>query len=128
MSNEARKERIRFNLRLTQYPRKATASFSSDADHNPLIWEDCPHCLGSGKYCSETDGAAELVTCPLCKGTGTTGEVVLYFENNASAMEASVDASGWLTCPGCRWRFSTKDKHVWTGLRHIRCGQRISVL
>lgn len=38
---------------------------------------------------------------------------------------AEPDASGWVTCPGCGWRFSTSDAAAWTGRRHRRCGQRV---
>lgn len=43
------------------------------------------------------------------------------------AQSAEPDASGWVTCPGCAFRFSSSDSVAWTGRRHRRCGQRIDL-
>jgi DNA-directed RNA polymerase subunit RPC12/RpoP len=34
----------------------------------------------------------------------------------------SVNAHGWVRCPHCGWRFTPRDKNLWDGQRHIKCG------
>lgn len=109
------------------------ADFTDANDHNPVIPEDCPRCGGSGRMhvsgYEERDGLAihcdGRKTCDVCGGTGTTGRVIRYFDNDAPVIEVIPSADGWLTCPCCAWRFTVRDRRVWSGLRHVRCGQRI---
>jgi hypothetical protein len=96
-------------------------------DHNPEILEDCPACQGRGTICEEAGGVASLDDCRECSGVGTTFNVVRYFSNDSPAKSARADADGWIQCPTCGFRFSTKDPDRWSGWRHMRCGQRISV-
>ncbi|HVF10677.1 MAG TPA: hypothetical protein VNA16_07735, partial [Abditibacteriaceae bacterium] len=60
--------------------------------------------------------------------SGTAEELTHYFDNDAPAIDAVVDTEGWLKCPCCGWRFTIKDKNVWTGRRHKRCGQKINMV
>jgi hypothetical protein len=109
----------------------SSVAFTAENDHNPEIWDQCPRCFGRGKISERDtgeDGTVEVyvgVECPVCKGSGTNGERVRYFDNDAPIADVPVSSDGWLTCPCCRWRFSIRDRNVWTGLRHARCGQRI---
>jgi hypothetical protein len=41
---------------------------------------------------------------------------------------AHPDAEGWITCPHCGNRFTTRDKVRWDGERHQSCGGRISLI
>jgi len=41
------------------------------------------------------------------------------------ALEAQVTAEGWVSCPGCGWKFNTHDRHRWVDGRHRLCGQRL---
>lgn len=119
------KDELKRRVRLAKYRRRGAAVFEGVPDHNPLILEDCHTCHGRGRCCEETTGCAVLTECPDCAGSGTTGEVVRYFANDAPSQTVRLGADGWLTCPCCGRRFSPRDRNVWTGLRHIRCGQRL---
>jgi hypothetical protein len=66
-----------------------------------------------------------LTACPACDGSGVTGEVEPYFAVDRPEAPARADAEGWLTWPGCGWRFTLRDPRAWTGRRHLRCGQKI---
>lgn len=123
---EKRKEEIRRRLRLSRYPRRSAAVFTDENDHNPLILEDCPKCGGRGQLCTfHPPDAYVLDDCPACGGLGTTTEVVPYFTDTGPEVEALVDEQGWLTCPRCERRFSTRYHSTWTGRRHLTCGQLI---
>lgn len=129
---ETKKREIERRLLLARFPRANGASdvplvFSDDDDHDPLVLEDCPACRGRGTRCDESDGMARLDTCDACDGAGTTFALVRHFANDAAPVEVTVDASGWVTCPGCHRRFSTRASSAWTGRRHMRCGQRITL-
>ena len=107
-------------------------AFTADNDHNPLVRDDCPRCGGHGKYETYTDpdptGLArqiDLHGCEACGGGGRTDVYVPYFDNAADPVTVRVRANGSLTCPCCGWGFSVRDRAVWTGWRHARCGQRI---
>ena len=132
MSNEERKADIRRRLTLMRYPRRSAAKFTDENDHNPLILQNCPACGGSGRRCSFStkpgDHSVDLIICPDCDGSGITGQVEPYFPHELPEATAHTDAEGWLTCPNCNWRFTTRDRHAWTGRRHLRCGQRINVV
>jgi len=107
-------------------------AFDESNDHNPLVSEECPRCHGRGAHDEwgedEHGHFQALVGCSACKGTGTTGERVRYFDNDSPVAEVAVRAGGWITCPCCKWSFMVTDRDVWTGLRHVRCGQRIRPL
>lgn len=134
MDNEARKAEIRRCVTLLRYPRRAKAAFTDENDHNPMVLQDCPTCFGSGKVCqhwSEDDGSRDvldLIVCAACNGSGVTCEVEPYFSKELPEASARADAAGWLTCPGCGWRFTLRDPHAWSGRRHMRCGQKIKPL
>jgi hypothetical protein len=40
-------------------------------------------------------------------------------------LKAELDKSGWVTCPNCDKRFSTRSRMSWNGEFHITCGRRI---
>ena len=129
MDTEALKADIRRRLTLMRYPRRSEARFTDGNDHNPLVLQDCPACHGSGaqsEYWAEggVQGHARVV-CSACGGSGATGEVEPYFPTDAPEASAPEDGEGWLTCPGCGWRFTVRDRNAWTGRRHLRCGQKI---
>ena len=122
------KDVVRRRLALARYPRRSAAHVAAHPEHNPEVLEDCPRCGGRGKVCDETQpGIAILEECADCRGAGTTYRLVRYFTNDLPSESAQLDSSGWLTCPACRYRFSTADHRAWTGLRHMRCGQRIVI-
>ena len=123
------KDEIRRRLLLAKYPRRSTARVSDAADHNPWVLDDCPRCRGRGKVCEQPRPDVEsLEECGECDGSGTNYQIVRYFENDAPVQRAARDADGWIRCPGCGHQFSTADAHAWTGLRHVRCGQRIEIV
>ena len=132
MNIEQRRAELRQRLLVNRYPRRANATFTEENDHNPVILQDCPRCQGTGAACEQRDEEDETqlyarFECPDCLGNGITGETERYFENERAPIEATPSAVGWLKCPCCGWRFSLADPNAWTGQRHKRCGQRISV-
>lgn len=112
-------------------PRRALAAFTDENDHNPVVQEDCAHCHGRGKCCHVDceDGrpVASLDTCCACGGRGTTGRVIPFFTNVNPPMGATPNPNGWIKCPHCGVRFKPTDRHAWTGLRHVNCGQKIRI-
>ena len=100
-------------------------AFTDENDHNPLVLDECPKCHGTGRASEYGPNVHHLVECEVCSGTGTTGQRVPYFDNHAPLTDVRVGPDGWITCPCCGWRFALKDRNVWSGLRHVRCGQRI---
>ena len=121
------KEELRRRVRLAKYPRRSAAAavVHKAPEHNPLVLEDCVTCHGSGDGCVEEGGKAVLAECRDCSGTGVTDALVPYFTNDAPPCFVSPGGDSWVTCPCCRFRFSPRDKRVWSGLRHFRCGQRL---
>ena len=113
------------NLKMRHHSLSRKVSFTDANDHNPVVLDECPRCHGSGKASEYGPGVHYQVECDACSGTGTTGQRVRYFDNDAPIAEVNVESDGWLTCPCCGWRFSLNDRNVWSGLRHVRCGQRI---
>lgn len=115
--------------------RRGYADFGVDEEHNPYVLQNCPRCKGSGRISKRCVSRGALThtrcLCMHCLGSGTTGTIERYFENDATPATVSCDSDGWLTCPACGWRFNVKDKNVWTGQRHIKgraiCGQRINI-
>ena len=97
-----------------------------------MVLQDCPKCHGSGTFCQEVrqeDGdVAVLESCPQCNGEGATGHIEPYFKNNSPEMSVVPYIEGWIRCPNCSRKFALKDKNAWTGQRHIRCGQKITVV
>ena len=132
MDNEARKADIRRRLTLMRYPRRSQARFTDENDHNPLVLQDCRECHGTGhvgeSWVEDGRPVEADVLCTACGGSGVTGQVEPYFHHDLPEVEAHADAEGWLTCPNCNWRFTTRDRHAWTGRRHLRCGLRIRFL
>jgi uncharacterized Zn-finger protein len=120
-----KKEEIERRLLVAKYRRRADADFRSAPDHNPLVLEDCPKCSGSGTACEGGPGVAILLDCPACQGEGTTYAVVPRFANDNPPVAVHVGDDGWVTCDHCGLRFAPTDKHRWTGLRHVTCGQRL---
>ena len=124
-------------LKMRHHSLRRDVAFTEANDHNPTVSEECPRCGGSGRtsiyeHGVGADGQAvdthSRVECDACGGTGSTGARVRYFDNDAPVAAAAADANGWVTCPGCRWRFTVRDRSVWSGLRHVRCGQRIRLI
>jgi hypothetical protein len=127
--NARRKEEIRRRLRLSRYPRRSAAVFSDENGHNPWVLEDCPECGGRGHNCEERgSGCYVMVTCAACEGLGTTTQVVRCYPEDESEAEAVVDEHGWMTCPRCERRFSTRYRDTWTGRRHLTCGQLVRLV
>jgi DnaJ-class molecular chaperone len=127
MSNEARKDEIRRRITLAKYPRRGQAKFTDENDHNPLVLQDCPTCHGSGAVCEYGSDYHARVVCEMCGGSGVSGEVEPYFaaaEAGTQEFSATADAQGWLTCPSCRWRFTTRDKNAWTADDTSGAGRR----
>ena len=111
-------------------PTRDEAEFTEENDHNPQIRKICPECKGCGKrdIKGELPDGTRTWTLTLCKGCAGKGWVEgtqKFFENDSEAMPVKVSAMGYVQCPCCGWKFSIKDKHRWTGRRHIRCGQKI---
>jgi hypothetical protein len=138
MSGARKKSEIEKGLRLAKYPRRTSTAlhrgpfgagpqllFTDENNHNPLVLEDCPECHGRGHVCHEAAGIAATSACPHCEGLGTTLELVPCFANDSPEQEGVLDEHDFLTCPCCGRRFSTRDRHSWTGRRHFGCGQLI---
>ena len=110
-------------------PRRWQGKFTIENDHNPKVQQDCGHCSGLGKHCTEymVEGspAVTCAECEHCAGTGVTGRAELYFTNNSAPIAVSMIATRWVTCPTCGRRFTLDDENEWTGLRHKRCGQKL---
>jgi hypothetical protein len=64
----------------------------------------------------------------VCAGKGWIEGSQKYFDNDSEAITAKVSAMGYVECPRYGRKFSIKDKHRWTGRRHMRCGQKITFL
>jgi len=119
------KDELQRRVLLAKYPRRSAAVLNAAPDHNPLVLEDCPACRGSGDRCVEDGGVAAFEQCTACAGVGITYAVVPYFSNAVPPIGVQADADGWTTCACCARRFSLRDANAWTGLRHVRCGQRL---
>jgi hypothetical protein len=104
---------------LTGVPRRNEAKFSDNNDHNPLVLEDCRACSGSG--------ATSEKVCPECNGSGLTGHVIRYFENDNPIASVRVNKHGWVQCPCCGLRFLTSEADAFSARRCGRCGQRIRI-
>ena len=108
--------------------------FTDANDHNPLVTEECPKCLGMGEdeqlVTVDTPygprESIEWVTCSMCDGSGRGEHLVRLFDNDSPVVAVALGRDGWLTCPGCNWRFTIRDPNAWTGRRNKRCGQRIA--
>jgi RecJ-like exonuclease len=112
-------------------PRRWSAAFTDDNDHDPWVLEDCADCGGRGSICVEENGVVELGTCPTCGGRGASGEVTRYFarsENGAAAPIEVESASDTIACPGCHAELKLRDARAWTGRRHVACGQSIRIV
>lgn len=120
------KEELRRRVLLAKYPRRSAAVLNVAPDHNPVVLEDCPACGGSGNRCIEDSAGATMHECAACAGAGTTYVLVPYFANDAPALTVRADPEGWTRCACCARRFSLNDRNAWTGLRHVRCGQRLN--
>lgn len=80
---------------------------------------DFPH---SGVPFSKT----ELLCCQECRTAEDS-----WFNETCDAiepLEAKPYAEGWVQCPGCGIRFSTKDQRSFKHGMHISCGQKIHVV
>src|SRR5687768_17398059 len=122
MDTESRKAEIRRRIILSRYPTRSAAQFTDENDHNPMVLRKCPTCGGRGlrgESFEEGGTAVEVdYVCEACGGSRVVAEVEPYFPTDAPEAPASLDAAGWLTCPACRWRFTTRDPNAWTGRRH----------
>lgn len=109
-----------------RYPLPTAVKPAEHPEHNPTVAAPCSKCNGRGKW-SEYHGLVhQLHGCKACDGTGfdifTPSQL---FKNDAPPLHAQLDEHGWVTCPGCSRRFATYDEAIWTGLRHVKCGQRM---
>lgn len=114
-------------------PTRDEAEFTEENDHNPLIRKICPECKGYRKRDIKRefpDGALSwtLTSCTACDGKGWVDGSQNYFDNDSDVVPAEVSAKGYVECPCCGWKFSIHDKHRWTGRRHMRCGQKITLI
>ena len=125
--SEVRKAAIRKRLTIAKYSKAEATRCTDDNDHNPLVLEPCPDCHGRGKRCdwSEDRTVHSQVVCPTCDGEQFTGNLIPRFSNNANPILVTPDALGWVTCPGCGTGFKVTSKHSWSGLRHLKCGQKL---
>jgi nitrite reductase/ring-hydroxylating ferredoxin subunit len=128
---DERKAEVRRRINLLKYPRRSKTLFTEANNHNPTVLQDCPSCGGTGHVGgSWLEGGMPVeadYVCPACGGSGITGEAEPYFSTDWPLADAEADDGGWVTCPRCGWRFTIRDGRAWTGHRHLRCGQRISV-
>jgi len=76
---------IRRRVALARDPRRSAATVTGDADHDPLVVQDCEACRGSGRQCRETATAASLEVCVACGGSGVTGEVERFRQRRGGA-------------------------------------------
>ena len=131
VTTDQRKAEILQRLKEAKHPRRASAVFSVENDHNPFILQDCPKCHGIGKVCRHfTTRGGRCVAreqCDSCGGKGITGEIERYFSNDNPEIVAECRSEGRVACPACGWRFRATDPHAWTGQRHMRCGQKLKL-
>ncbi len=104
---------------LSGIPRRSEAQFSENNDYNPLVLENCRACSGFG--------SADWKVCQSCNGSGLTGHVVRYFENDNPIETIRANERGWVQCPCCERQFFASKTHAFSGHRCRRCGQRIRV-
>ena len=125
--NEARKAQIQRRSNIAQYSKLANIVHTAENDHNPLVLEKCPACSGTGKNCRFVAEENALYTdvCEACDGDRTTGNVIRRYPTDSTLIEARVNESGWVRCPGCSVGFKTTSDESWSGLRHKSCGQKI---
>jgi hypothetical protein len=71
------------NLKMRHHSLSRKVAFTDANDHNPVVLDECPKCHGSGKASEYGPGVHYLVECDACSGTGTTGQRVRYFDNDA---------------------------------------------
>ena len=114
-------------------PTRDQAEFTEENDHNPLIRKICGECKGSGKRDikgQHPDGSRTwiLKLCSACGGNGWVDGSQKYFDNDSETIVVKVSPKGYIECPCCGWRFSINDKDRWTGRRHMRCGQKITLV
>lgn len=128
---EQRKQEIKRRLTLSKYPTRCKAQFTEENNHNPYVLASCPQCRGRGKYDTFQKSSSGVVQtlneCEACNGTGVVPEIEPFFNNDNEPVPVAANADGWIKCPNCGWRFTITDKHAWTGLRHMRCGQKLHV-
>ena len=128
---EQRKQEIKRRLTLNRYPARCKAQFTEENDHNPYVLASCPQCCGHAKYDTFQESSQGVVQtlheCDACNGTGVVPDIEPFFENDNEPISITANADGWIKCPNCGWRFTITDKHAWTGLRHMRCGQKLHV-
>lgn len=108
-------------------PARETLAFSTENDHNPGYTEECERCGGFGtlfivRY-DQPHRTEDDLPCPDCAATGRIEKRL--FNNETLPANADVGADGWVKCPSCGWRLSTRDRNAWTGYRHKKCGQRL---
>ena len=128
MDFEQRKSEIRRRLTAAQNPRRAQAQFNAENDHNPIVLQDCPKCYGTGITCEHrSPDVIAQIECSTCSGDGITGKTETFFNNDAPPMGATPNEHGWIKCPNCGTSFMHTDRNAWTGQRHMKCGQKITI-
>ncbi|HYM00955.1 MAG TPA: hypothetical protein VEZ90_18500, partial [Blastocatellia bacterium] len=128
---ESSKDDLRRRLNIAKNSDQHNIVYSDENNHNPVVFEKCPACFGSGKKRTQAVGKDEITiscdACPECAGTKTSGKLVRRYQNDSPAIEAVIDELGWTKCPGCGVNFSTSNSASRSGLRHKTCGQKIQL-
>jgi hypothetical protein len=84
------------------------------------------HYLADFPYSGVKVNDFELLCCDQCRSAEES-----WFRQVFDAIEpreAKSYSDGWVQCPGCGIRFSTKSEHSFANGIHIRCGQKIRVI
>jgi len=56
-----------------------------------------------------------------------TLQYAIDLESQKPSLSVTVNAKGWVKCPRCRYQFKITDRAVWSGKRHISCGQGLTI-
>src|SRR5262245_20321527 len=98
VTNELRKAEPRLRLRAAHHPRRSSAPFTEENDHNPIVLQNCPACRGTGKVCRHLKmkdrECIRREACSSCAGTGITGELEHFFTNDSPEMTAECRSEG----------------------------------
>ncbi len=119
--------RVRLWVLQRRYPTRRTVVLAAHPDHNAMVLVDCVLCGGLGQELLFKHGVTAFVSCRLCGGSGAGPTIAPFFTNQAPQADVALGGDGWLTCSSCGIRFSPRDRNAFTGLRHIKCGQRLRV-
>ncbi|MBX7220306.1 MAG: hypothetical protein K1Y36_10210 [Blastocatellia bacterium] len=98
---------------------------SEENDFNPYVCETCAVCEGEGVLFSRSQEAWTVTDCSSCAGQGI--HTKKQYPEDLEPIPIEVAEDGWTKCPHCGFRFNVRDKNVWNGPRHGRCGQKLIV-